>query len=48
MARALITGITGFVGPYLAKRLLELGYEVYGLVRRRADGAVPRRLETWG
>jgi len=48
MARALITGITGFVGPYLAKRLLELGYEVYGLVRRRADGAVPKRLADIG
>jgi len=48
MARALITGITGFVGPYLVKRLLELGYEVYGLVRRRADGAVPKRLADMG
>ncbi|MBI2589467.1 GDP-mannose 4,6-dehydratase [Candidatus Berkelbacteria bacterium] len=31
--RALITGITGQDGSYLAEHLLELGYEVYGLVR---------------
>jgi GDPmannose 4,6-dehydratase len=42
--RVLITGITGFVGSYLAKRLLEYGYEVYGLVRRRAEGYNYRRL----
>jgi GDPmannose 4,6-dehydratase len=34
--RALITGITGQDGSYLAERLLELGYEVHGLVRRVA------------
>lgn len=32
--RALITGITGQDGSYLAEYLLEKGYEVYGLVRR--------------
>lgn len=32
----LITGITGQDGAYLAKLLLEKGYEVYGLVARRA------------
>ncbi|MCC6613612.1 MAG: GDP-mannose 4,6-dehydratase [Anaerolineae bacterium] len=32
--RALITGITGQDGSYLAELLLENGYEVYGLVRR--------------
>ena len=32
--RALITGITGQDGSYLAELLLETGYEVYGLVRR--------------
>ncbi len=32
--RALITGITGQDGSYLAEFLLERGYEVYGLVRR--------------
>jgi GDP-4-dehydro-6-deoxy-D-mannose reductase len=29
----LITGITGFLGPHLANRLIEEGHEVYGLVR---------------
>jgi GDPmannose 4,6-dehydratase len=32
--RALITGITGQDGSYLADLLLEKGYEVFGLVRR--------------
>jgi GDPmannose 4,6-dehydratase len=32
--RALITGITGQDGSYLAELLLEQGYEVYGLTRR--------------
>ena len=32
--RAIITGITGQDGSYLAELLLEKGYEVYGLVRR--------------
>lgn len=32
--RALITGITGQDGSYLAESLLEKGYKVYGLVRR--------------
>ncbi|MGH9451516.1 MAG: GDP-mannose 4,6-dehydratase [Terriglobia bacterium] len=32
--RALITGITGQDGSYLAELLLEKGYKVYGLVRR--------------
>ena len=34
MKRALITGITGQDGSYLAELLLEKGYEVYGLIRR--------------
>jgi GDPmannose 4,6-dehydratase len=34
--RALITGITGQDGSYLAEHLLDLGYEVHGLVRRVA------------
>jgi GDPmannose 4,6-dehydratase len=33
---ALITGITGQDGSYLAEHLLSLGYEVHGLVRRVA------------
>lgn len=32
--KALITGITGQDGSYLAELLLEKGYEVYGVVRR--------------
>jgi GDPmannose 4,6-dehydratase len=34
--RALITGITGQDGSYIAEYLLSLGYEVHGLVRRVA------------
>lgn len=34
MKRALITGITGQDGSYLAELLLEKGYQVYGIVRR--------------
>ncbi|MFP5354020.1 MAG: GDP-mannose 4,6-dehydratase [Gemmatimonadota bacterium] len=34
MPRALITGITGQDGSYLAELLLQKGYEVHGLVRR--------------
>ena len=33
MPRALITGITGQDGLYLAELLVEKGYEVYGLIR---------------
>ena len=36
MKRALITGITGQDGSYLAEFLLEKGYEVHGIVRRSA------------
>lgn len=32
--RALITGITGQDGSYLAELLLEKGYEVHGIIRR--------------
>jgi len=32
--RALITGVTGQDGSYLAELLLEKGYEVYGMIRR--------------
>jgi len=35
--RALITGITGQDGAYLAELLLDKGYEVYGLVRRSSS-----------
>ena len=36
MKKALITGISGQDGSYLAEYLLELGYEVYGIVRRQS------------
>jgi GDPmannose 4,6-dehydratase len=36
MKKALITGITGQDGSYLAEYLLELGYEVHGIVRRQS------------
>jgi len=36
MKRALITGITGQDGSYLAELLLSKGYEVHGIVRRLA------------
>lgn len=38
--RALITGVTGQDGSYLAELLLEKGYEVHGLVRRSSEGHV--------
>ena len=37
MTKALITGITGQDGSYLAELLLKKGYEVYGLVRRSSS-----------
>ena len=36
MKNALITGITGQDGSYLAELLLEKGYEVYGIMRRKS------------
>jgi len=35
--KALITGITGQDGSYLAELLLEKGYEVHGLIRRSSS-----------
>ncbi len=37
MQKALITGITGQDGSYLAELLLEKGYEVHGIVRRSSS-----------
>ena len=37
MKKALITGITGQDGSYLAEFLLEKGYEVYGIIRRSSS-----------
>ena len=36
MKQALITGITGQDGSYLAELLLEKGYKVYGIMRRKS------------
>lgn len=36
MTKALITGISGQDGSYLTEYLLELGYDVYGIVRRHS------------
>jgi len=35
--RALVSGITGQDGYYLAKFLLEQGYEIHGIVRRNSQ-----------
>lgn len=42
--KALITGITGQAGSYLAEHLIELGYEVHGIVRRVALEDPQRRV----
>ena len=46
--RALITGITGQDGSYLAELLLAKGYDVHGMVRRVALEDPSRRLERIG
>ena len=42
MKRALITGVTGQDGSYLAELLLEKGYQVFGLVRRTSSDSFER------
>jgi GDPmannose 4,6-dehydratase len=42
MKRALITGVTGQDGSYLAELLLEKGYEVHGIVRRASTETFER------
>ncbi len=42
MKRALITGITGQDGSYLADFLLEKGYEVHGIIRRSSVSTTER------
>ena len=44
MKIALITGITGQDGSYLAEQLLEQGYEVHGMIRR-ASSFTTRRID---
>jgi GDPmannose 4,6-dehydratase len=48
MPKALITGITGQDGSYLAELLLSKGYEVHGVVRRVALQDPERRLQRIG
>ena len=45
MKKALITGITGQTGAYLAKLLLEKNYIVYGIKRRTSSVYNTSRLE---
>jgi GDPmannose 4,6-dehydratase len=46
--RVLITGITGFVAPYIVKKLLGQNYEVTGLQSPRADFRRSKRLKETG
>jgi GDPmannose 4,6-dehydratase len=45
--RALITGVTGQDGAYLAQLLLEKGYEVYGVIRRSSHRGVEDHRLRW-
>ena len=47
MRRALITGITGQDGAYLAQLLLGKGYEVHGLLRRSSTADVIDQRLRW-
>ncbi len=42
MTRALVTGITGQDGSYLAESLLQKGYEVFGMVRHSSTNNLAR------
>lgn len=44
----LITGISGFVGSYLAEELLKSGSNVFGLIQRRADGTKAKNMVDHG
>ena len=45
MKRAIITGVTGQDGSYLAEFLLEKGYEVHGIMRRVSTFASTSRID---
>ena len=52
--KALITGITGQDGSYLAELLIEKGYEVHGTIRRsssintsRIDNLISKNINTY-
>ncbi|MCS6920436.1 MAG: GDP-mannose 4,6-dehydratase [Elioraea sp.] len=47
MPRALITGVTGQDGAYMARLLLSKGYEVFGLLRRSASAEVVDERLRW-
>jgi GDPmannose 4,6-dehydratase len=47
MKRALITGITGQDGAYLAQLLLDKGYEVFGVIRRSSHRGVEDHRLRW-
>jgi GDPmannose 4,6-dehydratase len=47
MRKALITGVTGQDGAYLAQLLLEQGYDVVGLLRRSASSSVIGERMRW-
>lgn len=40
----LVTGVSGFVGSYLVEELLREGSNVFGLIKRRADGSRSKNL----
>ena len=42
--RALITGISGFCGPHLARLLLKHNHSVAGIMRPRSDRTLPKRI----
>ncbi|MDD4094564.1 MAG: GDP-mannose 4,6-dehydratase, partial [Methanothrix sp.] len=41
----LITGISGFVGSRMASVLVDRGANVFGMLRRRADGKTPHNMK---
>ena len=47
MKKALITGIAGQDGAFLAKKLIDEGYKVFGADRRRSDSTY-KKLEYLG
>jgi GDPmannose 4,6-dehydratase len=46
--KALITGLTGQDGSYLAELLISKGYQVFGLVRRSSSSNISRISHLWG
>lgn len=44
MKKALITGITGQDGSFLAELLLDKGYKVFGMVRRTSVSNLTRKM----